>query len=69
MGVKLKKSTKNVIRMHGSRIDRAIHNYLYFTRYDTYVKYFLKAGRLVIGYFGNLRLAALAFKGGVSMAS
>ncbi len=48
--MKLKKSTKNIIKMHGWRLDRAIHNFVYFAYYDIYIRYFLAAGRLVVKY-------------------
>ena len=34
----MKESTKYILKLHGWRIDRAIHNYIYFNYYDTYVK-------------------------------
>jgi len=58
----MKQSTKNIFKMHGWRIDRAIHNYLYFAYYQPYIKYFLKAGRAVAGTFGDLKLSSTAFK-------
>jgi len=33
--------------MHGWRVDRAAHNWLYFVFYDLYVRVFLRAGNLV----------------------
>lgn len=48
--------------MHGWRIDRAIHNYLYFTQYDRYVRLFIEGGRQVAGRLGRQGLAARAFK-------
>jgi len=47
----MKRSTRNVIRMHGWRIDRAIHNYVYFVYYHVYVSAFLSAGRLLARRF------------------
>lgn len=43
----MNKSTKNIIKMHGWRIDRALHNYIYFTQYDRYVSLALKFGNMV----------------------
>ena len=43
----MKESTRKIIRLHGWRLDRAIHNYLYFTRYDRYVDYFLTNGSAI----------------------
>jgi Pyruvate/2-oxoacid:ferredoxin oxidoreductase delta subunit len=37
----IKKSTRNVFRAHGWRIDRAIHYYIYFKFYQPYVKSFV----------------------------
>jgi len=48
--------------MHGLRVDRAIHNYLYFTQYDRYVKWFLGAGRMVVRRMSRLPLLARAFQ-------
>jgi Pyruvate/2-oxoacid:ferredoxin oxidoreductase delta subunit len=57
----VKKSTLNIIRLHGLRIDRAAHNYIYFAFYDAYVKAFLAAGRLLARRFGSLRPVRAAF--------
>lgn len=43
----MKKSTRNVIKMHGYRLDRALHNYVYFVFYGLYVRAFLFLGRLL----------------------
>jgi len=48
--------------MHGWRVDRALHNYLYFTQYDRYVKAFLEGGRSLVDKLGRFPLAALPFK-------
>jgi len=58
----VKKSTKNIIRMHSWRIDRAIHNYIYFAYYRTYVSLFLKAGRFLASRFLWLRVLGNAFR-------
>lgn len=57
----MKESTKRIFKMHGYRIDRAVHNYLYFYLYGVYIKIFLAAGRLVLKWFGNLKVSAAAF--------
>ncbi len=57
----MKESTGKIFRMHGWRVDRAIHNYIYFTRYDVYIRYFLKAGRLAAKKLKDLKLTASAF--------
>jgi len=43
----MKRSTRNIVKMHGWRIDRAIHNYIYFVYYRPYESLFLQAGRLL----------------------
>lgn len=37
----MKESTKVMIKKHGLRVDRAIHNYVYFVFYYPYVKIIL----------------------------
>jgi len=39
MGEHMRASTKALVAKHGRRIDRAIHNYLYFSFYYPYVKF------------------------------
>jgi len=58
----LKRSTRNIARMHGWRIDRTLHNYLYFTFYNRYVVLFLKMGYLVAGALRRLRLPGIPFR-------
>lgn len=58
----MKQSTRDIFRMHGWRIDRAVHNYVYFVFYDKYVKAFLAAGRMLAGHFGSSKLVASAFR-------
>ena len=58
----MKKSTRNMMKVHGWRLDRALHNYLYFTFYDRYVVLFLKAGHLVAGALKRLGLPGIPFK-------
>ena len=48
--------------MHGWRIDRAIHNYIYFTQYDRYVKTFLESGRETVDKHGKRWTTRLLFK-------
>lgn len=40
----MKESTRNIVKMHGWRLDRAAHNWVYFVFYGAYVKVFLFAG-------------------------
>ena len=58
----MKGSTKNIIRMHGYRLDRALHNYLYFVFYDLYVRVFLFLGRLLQRWLSRSRLSGSLFK-------
>ena len=58
----MKKSTRNIIKMHGWRVDRAVHNYIYFAYYDLYTNIFLKAGRFLVSRFLWLRAPKLAFR-------
>ena len=47
---------KNVFRFHGLRVDRALHNIIYFAFYDIYVPLFVKLGRFLADHFGHTRL-------------
>lgn len=47
----MKESTKKVFRLHGWRVDRAIHYYLYFFFYDIYVRGALYLTRAVVALF------------------
>jgi Pyruvate/2-oxoacid:ferredoxin oxidoreductase delta subunit len=58
----MKKSTANIFKMHGWRVDNAIHNYIYFVFYDKYVKTFLASGRYLMKTLGPGRINRLAFK-------
>jgi len=58
----MQRSTRNMIKMHGWRLDRAVHNYLYFGYYDKYVVYFLIAGRWVVDRLGRYPVVGRAFK-------
>jgi Pyruvate/2-oxoacid:ferredoxin oxidoreductase delta subunit len=57
----MKESTRNIIKMHGRRYDRAAHNFIYFVYYGLYIKYFLVAGRLTIKYLSRVPLIAPIF--------
>lgn len=59
----LKKSTKKIMGTHGWRLDRALHNYLYFNYYDRYVVLFLALGRWVAKRLYRLRVGARLFRG------
>ena len=43
-------STKRVFKKHGWRVDRAIHNYVYFAYYYPYVKTVYHGLRFLTGY-------------------
>jgi ferredoxin len=48
--------------MHGWRIDRSIHNYIYFVFYDRYVAASLKAGRWIVLCLGRWRVVGYFFR-------
>ncbi|MBN2026071.1 MAG: hypothetical protein JW854_04865 [Actinobacteria bacterium] len=50
----MKESTKKVFKLHGWRVDRAIHNYVYFTFYDLYVKVALYATKIIVALFSRV---------------
>ena len=50
----MKESTKKVYKLHGWRVDRAIHNYIYFTFYDLYVKIALYATKAIVALFSRI---------------
>ena len=47
----MRESTKALMRKHGWRIDRAVHNYLYFAFYYPYVKFVYYLFRFLATYF------------------
>jgi Pyruvate/2-oxoacid:ferredoxin oxidoreductase delta subunit len=47
---------RHVFRFHGVRVDRALHNLIYFAFYDAYVPAFVKLGRFLADHFGHTRL-------------
>lgn len=53
----MKESTKKVFKLHGWRVDRAIHNYLYFLFYDIYVRGALYLTKAVVVLFSWLEAA------------
>ena len=53
-GVRIKESTRKIFRLHGWRVDRAIHNYFYFLFYALYVKSALYLTRAVVALFSRL---------------
>jgi ferredoxin len=50
----LKESTRKVFKLHGWRVDRAVHNYLYFIFYALYVKGALFLTKTVVALFSWL---------------
>lgn len=59
----MRESTKRVIKMHGVRLDRALHHYIYFKFYDVYIKYFYLAAKLALPWISSLRVTSLALQG------
>ena len=57
----MKESTRNIFKMHGWRVDRAAHNWLYFVFYGLYVRVFLWAGHLVHSILGRVSLGSWLF--------
>lgn len=53
----MKESTRKVFRRHGWRVDRAIHNCLYFIFYAPYVKAALFLTRIVVRLFSGFEPA------------
>jgi ferredoxin len=51
----MKESTKKVFKLHGWRVDRAIHNYFYFIFYDFYVKTALYLTKIVVALFSRFK--------------
>ncbi len=49
----MKESTKEMFRLHGWRLDRALHNYLYFIFYDVYVRAALLLTKVVVVLFSR----------------
>ncbi len=58
----INQSTKQIFKKHGWRIDRAVHNYLYFVFYYPYVKIALVSGRIITRYFHWIRPLARVWK-------
>ena len=56
-GVRIKESTKKIFRLHGWRVDRAVHNYFYFLFYALYVKSALYLTKAVVALFSQLEAA------------
>jgi Pyruvate/2-oxoacid:ferredoxin oxidoreductase delta subunit len=58
----MKRSTWNIIRRNGWRVDRTIHAWIYFTYYDRYVRLLLGSGRVLERWFKRFGLTGLAFR-------
>ncbi|PKN33538.1 MAG: hypothetical protein CVU61_12645 [Deltaproteobacteria bacterium HGW-Deltaproteobacteria-19] len=58
----MKASTRTMIRKHGWRIDRALHNYLYFAAYHPYVRLSLAMTRLAAAAPRWFRPSAMLFR-------
>jgi len=55
----MKKSTRKLARTHGWRIDRIVHNYLYFVYYHAYVRLAMVLVNAIQGISGPKSLAAI----------
>ncbi len=44
----MKASTRNIVRIHGWRLDRAAHNYVYFAYYHVYVYVLITSSRVLV---------------------
>jgi len=55
----MKKSTKEILKLHGWRVDRAIHYYIYFTCYRIYVRLASLLTRMVVKTLSWFRPASL----------
>ncbi|MFW5861043.1 MAG: 4Fe-4S dicluster domain-containing protein [Spirochaetota bacterium] len=58
----MKKSTRDMFKKHGWRVDRAVHNYLYFTFYYPYVKTVYHAFKLLSTYVSWFKPLSLVLK-------
>jgi len=58
----MKASTKQMFKKHGWRVDRALHNYVYFVFYQPYVKGFYEALAFVERHFTGIKILAPAVK-------
>jgi Pyruvate/2-oxoacid:ferredoxin oxidoreductase delta subunit len=58
----MKKSTFRLIKLHGLRIDRALHHYLYFRYYDVYVKYFYLIASAILPYISSFKITSGVLK-------
>jgi len=58
----MRESTKELIKKHGWRIDKAIHNYVYFAFYYPYVKIVYHVFRLLTEYFYWVKPLSLVIK-------
>lgn len=49
----MKESTRKIFELHGWRVDRAIHEYIYFTFYGLYVKVCLYGTKALVALFSR----------------
>ncbi len=59
----MKDSTKGIIKMHGLRIDRALHHFIYLKYYDIYVKYFYLSARSALPFISSFKFTSMVLKG------
>ncbi len=52
----MKESTRKVFKRHGWRVDRAVHNYLYFVFYGLYVKGALLLTKVMVALFSRFEI-------------
>jgi ferredoxin len=57
----VKESTRNVLKMHGWRVDRAAHNWVYFAFYGPYVRVFLWVGGVAERLLSRFTLGSRIF--------
>jgi ferredoxin len=57
----VKESTKNIAKMHGWRVDRTAHNWIYFTFYKPYVWIMVHAADIVEKLLGRFGISSTVF--------
>ena len=62
MGAYMRASTKALMAKHGWRIDRAIHNYLYFSFYYPYVRFVYRLFAFLAQYLSWFKPLKLIIK-------
>ncbi len=57
----MRQGTRNMIKFHGWRVDRAVHNYVYFAFHEIYVRVFRATGMIVDTFIPNSRIGKFMF--------